>query len=29
LYWVRWWVVRPARLWAEQISVAGNRYAPY
>jgi hypothetical protein len=20
LYWVRWWVTRPARLWADQVA---------
>jgi hypothetical protein len=29
LYWVRWWVVRPARLWADQVSAGGKRYAPF
>jgi hypothetical protein len=25
LYWVRWWVVRPARLWADQVSNINRR----
>lgn len=29
LYWVRWWVVRPPRLWADQISTARRPYAPF
>jgi hypothetical protein len=30
LYWVRWWVVRPARLWADQITATGGkRYVPF
>ena len=28
LYWVRWWVVRPPRLWADQISTTRRPYAP-
>lgn len=27
LYWVRWWVVRPARLWADRISTEKSSYA--
>jgi hypothetical protein len=27
LYWVRWWVVRPARLWADQVS--SGKTTPY
>jgi hypothetical protein len=23
LYWVRWWAVRPPRVWADQISLKG------
>lgn len=28
LYWVRWWVVRPARLWADRVSTGVNLRVP-
>lgn len=29
LYWVRWWVTRPARLWADQASTGKSDYGSF